>query len=134
MENKNSVSFGYVVFLTVVAAIGGFLYGYDTAVISGTIAMVSAQFGLDTMQQGWYVGCALVGSIAGVACAGILSDYAGRRNAMLVSAVLFTASAVGCSLADSFDWLVAYRIIGGVGIGVVSIVSPLYISEVSVAR
>ncbi len=52
MENKNSVSFGYVVFLTVVAAIGGFLYGYDTAVISGTIAMVSAQFGLDTMQQG----------------------------------------------------------------------------------
>ena len=98
MENKNSVSFGYVVFLTVVAAIGGFLYGYDTAVISGTIAMVSAQFGLDTMQQGWYVGCALVGSIAGVACAGILSDYAGRRNAMLVSAVLFTASAVGLSL------------------------------------
>ncbi len=96
--------------------------------------MVSAQFGLDTMQQGWYVGCALVGSIAGVACAGILSDYAGRRNAMLVSAVLFTASAVGCSLADSFDWLVAYRIIGGIGIGVVSIVSPLYISEVSVAR
>ena len=58
---------GYVVFLSVVAAIGGILFGYDTAVISGTTSIVSSQFGLDTMQLGWYVGCALIGSIAGVA-------------------------------------------------------------------
>lgn len=124
---------GYVVFLAFVAAIGGFLYGYDTAVISGTIAVVAEQFRLDTIQQGWYVGCALAGSILGVAVAGIISDRAGRRNTMVLSAMLFSASAVACAIAPSFDWLVFYRIVGGVGIGVVSIVSPLYISEVAVA-
>ena len=58
---KSSVNIGYVVFLSVVAALGGFLFGYDTAVISGTIAKVTAQFNLDTMSQGWYVGCAVIG-------------------------------------------------------------------------
>lgn len=131
---KTSVNLGYIVFLSVVAALGGFLFGYDTAVISGTIARVTQQFGLDTMQQGWYVGCALVGSIAGVLVSGVLSDRFGRKRTMILSAVLFTASAVGCALSGSFDELVVYRIIGGMGIGIVSVVSPLYISEVSAAR
>lgn len=124
----------YIVFLAVVAALGGFLFGYDTAVISGTIAQVSALFSLDALEQGWYVGCALVGSIAGVLCAGVMSDYFGRKKTMLVAAVLFTVSAIGCAVCGSFHQLVVYRIIGGVGIGVVSIISPLYISEISVAR
>lgn len=131
---KTSVNLGYIVFLSVVAALGGFLFGYDTAVISGTIARVTQQFGLDTMQQGWYVGCALVGSIAGVLVSGVLSDRFGRKRTMILSAVLFTASAVGCALSGSFDELVVYRIIGGMGIGIVSVVSPLYISEVSAAQ
>ena len=131
---KSQTNTGYIVFLSVVAAIGGILFGYDTAVISGTIAGVASQFGLDAMQQGWFVGCALVGSIAGVAVAGVLSDRFGRKRTMLVSAVLFTVSAVGCAICSDFQQLIVYRIIGGVGIGVVSIVSPMYISEVAVPR
>ncbi len=125
---------GYVVFLAFVAALGGILFGYDTAVISGTTEIVKAQFGLSTGLEGWYVGCALIGSIAGVLVAGMLSDFLGRKLTMLIAALLFTVSAVGCAVCHGFSDLIAYRIIGGVGIGIVSIVSPIYISEVSPAR
>ncbi|MBO5979085.1 MAG: sugar porter family MFS transporter, partial [Bacteroidales bacterium] len=93
-----------------------------------------SQFGLTDMMEGWYVGCALIGSICGVLVAGSLSDYLGRKLTMLISAALFSISAIGCAVCGSFDGLVAYRIIGGVGIGIVSIVSPIYISEVSPAK
>ena len=132
MKKKNTS--GYVIFMAVVAAIGGILFGYDTAVISGTTAIVKSQFGLTDMMEGWYVGCALIGSIAGVLVAGSLSDYLGRKFTMLISAALFSISAIGCAVCGSFDGLVAYRIVGGIGIGIVSIVSPIYISEVSPAR
>ena len=132
MKRRGNIS--YMLFLAVTAAVGGLLFGYDTAVISGPVELVTARFGLDSLQQGWYVGCALAGSIAGVLCAGVLSDRLGRRRTMLVSAVLFTVSAAGCALCADFTQLVVYRIVGGLGIGVVSVVSPLYISEVSAAR
>ena len=132
MKQKNTL--GYVIFMAVVAAIGGILFGYDTAVISGTTAIVKSQFALTDMMEGWYVGCALIGSICGVLVAGSLSDYLGRKLTMLISAALFSISAIGCAVCGSFDGLVAYRIIGGVGIGIVSIVSPIYISEVSPAK
>lgn len=131
---KSTVNIGYLVFLSFVAALGGFLFGYDTAVISGTIAQVTTLFQLDALQQGWYVGCALVGSIFGVLFAGVLSDKFGRKLTMILSAILFSTSAVGCALCADFNQLVIYRIIGGVGIGVVSIISPLYISELAVAQ
>ena len=125
---------GYVLFLSIVAALGGFLFGYDTAVISGTIDQVRDLYQLDAIQQGWYVGCALVGSIVGVAIAGVLSDRLGRKKTLLLSAVLFSITGIGCALAPTFDYLVVFRIIGGIGIGVASIVSPLYISEVAVTN
>lgn len=131
MQKTNNIK--YVSFLSVVAALGGFLFGYDTAVISGTVSQVSAQFQLTTLQSGWYVGCALVGSISGVIFAGALSDRFGRKRTMILSAVLFTISAFGCAISANMDQLVVYRIIGGIGIGIVSIVCPLYISEVSPA-
>jgi sugar porter (SP) family MFS transporter len=124
----------YIIFLSVVAALGGFLFGYDTAVISGTIKSVSIQFALDEIQTGWYVGCALIGSIFGVAVAGRLSDLFGRKPVLLLSAALFMLSAVGCMLSNGNMQLVVYRIIGGIGIGVASIISPLYISEIAVTR
>ena len=93
---KSTINFGYLIFLSVVAALGGFLFGYDTAVISGTIAQVTQLFQLDTLQQGWYVGCALIGSIVGVLFAGILSDKLGRKMTMIISATLFSTSALGC--------------------------------------
>ena len=132
MKQKNTL--GYVIFMAVVAAIGGILFGYDTAVISGTTEIVKNQFALSDIKEGWYVGCALIGSIAGVLVAGSLSDYLGRKLTMLISAALFSISAIGCAVCGSFDSLVAFRIIGGVGIGIVSIVSPIYISEVSPAK
>lgn len=133
MKDKEN-NLRYVLFLSFVAALGGILFGYDTAVISGTTADVSTQFGLSEMSKGWYVGCALVGSIIGVAFAGMMSDFLGRKLTMLVASILFSVSAIGCCLCDCFPTLVVYRIIGGLGIGIVSIVSPIYISEVSPAR
>ncbi len=132
MDSKINIK--YISFLSIVAALGGFLFGYDTAVISGTIAQVSVQFSLDAMSQGWYVGCALVGSIFGVLCAGIISDNFGRKKTLLIAAILFLVSAIGCAISSDFNYLVIARMVGGIGIGVVSIISPLYISEISVAQ
>lgn len=131
---EKTYSPGYIVFLSVVAALGGILFGYDTAVISGTTNIVSTQFGLGELATGWYVGCALIGSIIGVLLAGMLSDFLGRKKTMFIAAVLFSISAIGCALCKGFTDLVIYRMVGGLGIGVVSIVCPIYISEVAPAE
>ena len=133
MAKTENVNMGYVVFLAVVAAIGGILFGYDTAVISGTTKAVTHQFALTTIQEGWYVGCALIGSIIGVLVAGVLSDGIGRKKTMLIAALMFSISALGCAVCANFTQLVVFRMFGGFGIGVVSIVSPMYISEVAIA-
>jgi MFS transporter, SP family, arabinose:H+ symporter len=133
-NRKKEENLLYVIFLAAVAALGGFLFGYDTAVISGTIGNVATQFGLDDVSTGWYVGCALVGSIFGVAIAGKLSDFFGRKPVLVFSAVLFSSSGIGCMFSGNITDLVVYRIVGGVGIGVASVISPLYISEISVSR
>ena len=124
----------YVNTLAIIASVGGFLFGYDTAVISGTINFVASQFSLDAVSTGWYVSSALVGCITGVAMAGILSDKYGRKKVLILSALFFGVSAVGCTFAIGFTDLVIFRFIGGLGIGVASMVSPLYISELSPAH
>ncbi|MBB4038026.1 sugar porter (SP) family MFS transporter [Dysgonomonas hofstadii] len=134
MAEQKKGNFKYVIFLSVVGAIGGFLFGYDTAVISGTIQQVTYLYMLNDVETGWYVGCALIGSIIGVSFAGIISDRLGRRLSLWVAAALFTVSAFGCMVASDFYMLVFARMLGGMGIGVASIVSPLYISEVSPSR
>ena len=132
MSTAKNVRMGYVVFLSVVAALGGILFGYDTAVISGTTDIVAGQFSLDDLAKGWYVGCALIGSIIGVLVAGMLSDFLGRKKTMLISALMFSISAIGCAVCSGMTQLVVFRMIGGFGIGVVSVVSPAYISEIAV--
>jgi len=134
MNSTKQMTAGRVLFIAIVAALGGILFGYDTAVISGTTRIVADQFLLTELSKGWYVGCALIGSIIGVAVAGMLSDFLGRKKTMLISAIMFSISAIGCAVSADFTQLVIYRIIGGFGIGVVSIVSPIYISEVSPAE
>lgn len=131
MDKKENMA--YVAFISVVSALGGLLFGYDTAVISGTVMQVTAQFHLTTLMSGWYVGCALIGSIIGVIFAGWLSDRIGRKWTMLLAAILFSVSGFGCALSGSFGQLVVWRMLGGAGIGIVSIVCPLYISEISPA-
>jgi MFS transporter, SP family, arabinose:H+ symporter len=121
----------YVNSLAIIASLGGFLFGYDTAVISGTINFVTSQFQLDAAGTGWYVSSALVGCILGVSVAGALSDKYGRKKMLVLSALFFGVSAIGCAFAIGFTHLVIYRLIGGLGIGVASMLSPLYISELS---
>jgi sugar porter (SP) family MFS transporter len=111
--------------------LGGFLFGYDTAVISGTIRFVTNQFQLSPSGTGWYVSSALLGCLVGVAFAGIISDRYGRKKVLLLSALFFGLSAIGCAFALGFVDLVFYRLVGGLGIGIASMISPLYISELS---
>ncbi|WP_454803116.1 sugar porter family MFS transporter [Mucilaginibacter phyllosphaerae] len=129
---KKSSTYLYLVCL--VAALGGFLFGFDTAVISGTVSLVKNDFSLDAVSEGWFVSCALLGCIVGVSFSGKLSDKYGRKIVLIISAVLFLASALGCMLSNSFTELIIFRLIGGLGIGVASMVSPLYISEFSPSR
>jgi SP family arabinose:H+ symporter-like MFS transporter len=124
----------YLYLVCLVAAFGGFLFGFDTAVISGTVSLVRHDFNLDANLEGWFVSCALLGCIIGVSISGKLSDGYGRKIVLILSAVLFLASALGCMLSGSFTVLVVFRLIGGLGIGVASMVSPLYISEFSPSR
>jgi SP family arabinose:H+ symporter-like MFS transporter len=114
-----------------VASLGGFLFGFDTAVISGTISLVTQDFSLNAVSEGWFVSCALLGCIVGVSVSGKLSDNYGRKIVMIISALLFLLSAIGCMFSESFTVLVLFRFIGGLGIGVASMVSPLYISEIT---
>jgi sugar porter (SP) family MFS transporter len=127
-------STAYLAVLALVAALGGLLFGYDTAVISGTIGFLKTRFGLSEMQAGWAASSALVGCIGGAAVAGALSDRYGRKRVLLASAVLFAVSAVWSSLPSGLGELAIARIIGGIGVGMASMLSPLYIAEVSPAR
>lgn len=123
----------HLAFVTSVAALGGFLFGFDTAVISGTIDALRDKFALDSVMEGWIVSCALVGCIFGALMAGALSDKLGRKKVLIISAALFLISAIGSTIPNSVMVLVLARVIGGLGIGMASMLSPLYISEYSPA-
>jgi len=124
----------FLTFISVVAAMGGLLFGYDTVVIAGTVNLVKVQFSLSSFLEGCFVSSALWGCALGVAISGCfydVSDKYGRKNTMIASAVLLLISALGCGMAPNALWLVIARFVGGVGVGLASMVSPLYISEVS---
>lgn len=125
---------GYLIFVSTVAAMGGLLFGYDTAVISGTVESLRAHFHLDPLSLGWVVGSALVGCVLGAAVAGKLTDALGRRAVLAFSAVLFLASGVWCYLSPSVSQLVAARMIGGIGVGFASLMVPVYIAELAPPR
>lgn len=133
MQTQKAKKF-YMLSLALIASIGGFLFGFDTAVISGTIGFVKNQFGLNALQEGWYVSSALLGSIAGVAMAGVLGDRYGRKKVLIISSIFFGVSGAGCLAAIGFNDLVVYRFLGGIGIGIASILSPLYVSEFAPAQ
>ena len=127
-ENIRSLAF-----FTSVAALGGFLFGFDTAVISGTINALRDKFQLDSMMEGSLVSSALVGCIVGALLAGPLSDTFGRKKILILSAVLFLISAIGSSVPNTVSTLMTARVVGGLGVGMASMLSPLYISEYSPA-
>ncbi len=133
MTKSKKINHTYLFFISFTAAMGGFLFGYDTAVISGTIGFVKEGFNLSTGMEGWFVSSALVGCIVGVSFAGEMSDRFGRKSSLIIAGFLFLISAIGCALSASHTELISYRLIGGMGVGIASILSPLYISEVSPA-
>ena len=126
----------YLWTLCLVSAMGGLLFGYDWVVIGGAKIFYEPFFGLEgaASLRGWAMSCALVGCLAGALLSGAWSDRYGRKRMLLLAALLFTVSAVGTGVADRFGWFVVARIVGGLGIGIASNVSPVYIAEVTPAR
>ncbi len=122
-----------VVLIAAAAALGGFLFGVDTAVINGAVDAVRAGFGLDAKQIGFAVSCALLGSALGAWYAGMLADRYGRVRTMQVAAVLLAVGSLGSGLVHGMWDLVLWRLIGGTGVGMASVIAPAYIAEVSPA-
>ena len=118
-----------VVRIAAVAALGGLLFGYDSAVINGAVASIQSHFGINNAALGFAVASALLGAAAGAMTAGRLADRIGRISVMKIAAVLFFISAVGTGLAGSVEMIVLFRIIGGIGVGVASVIAPTYIAE-----
>lgn len=126
--------FRYLLLVCLVASLGGLLFGFDTAVISGTVDMVTAQFSLTDLQSGWFTSSAIVGCIGGALVAGWLGDRFGRKPVLIISAILFFISALGSAIPPNFRLLIIARVIGGIGVGMASVLAPLYISEFSPPR
>lgn len=122
-----------VVLISVAAAIGGFLFGFDTAIINGAVDAITTRFALSTAMLGVVVAVTLSGAAGGAAAAGWIADRLGRRRAMLIAAVIFCISSVGCALSSSAVELVGWRLVTGVAVGMASVIAPLYISEIAPA-
>lgn len=123
----------YLWSICLVATLGGLLFGYDTAVISGGIGFLKQHFALNDWQEGWAASSALLGCVIGVSVAGELSDRMGRRTSLMIAALAFLVSAIGTALPRTLAEFVAYRALGGVGVGIASMLSPMYIAEVAPA-
>lgn len=124
----------YVIFISVVAALGGLLFGFDTAVISGTLNFIQPYFRLSEAGLGWAVSSLLFGCIAGVAVAGKIGDRFGRKKILMLAALLFLISAVGSAGSAGLTIFIAARVLGGLAVGVASILSPMYIAEIAPAK
>ncbi|MDP0397351.1 sugar porter family MFS transporter [Tsukamurella strandjordii] len=125
---------GRVIQIAVVAAMGGLLFGYDSAVINGATKAIEGYFDIHGYTLGFAVASALLGAAAGAMTAGRIADRIGRLRVMQIAAVLFLASAIGCAFAYDLWVLIFFRIVGGIGVGVASVIAPAYIAEVSPAR
>lgn len=128
-QSKTNMQF--VLFITIVATIGGFLFGFDSGVINGTVAGLQQAFNSDSAGTGFNVASMLLGCAVGAFFAGKLADEFGRKRILQISAVLFVISAFGSGIADSSTAFVLYRIIGGIAVGAASVITPAYISEIA---
>ena len=124
----------YLIPICLVATLGGLLFGYDTGVISGAIEFLTARFHLDVVMKGWASGCVLIGCAAGVLIVGPISDRFGRKKALLIAAMLFLTSAIGTSLPQDIWTFILFRWLGGIGIGIASMSTPMYIAEIAPAH
>ena len=127
-------STGYVYLIAAVAALGGLLFGFDTAIINGALVFLKKDFGLSDSQTELAASSILFGAVAGAAIAGWLTDRYGRRRLLFGAALLFTLSAIAAALPRTLTEFVVARLAGGIAIGVASLLVPLYIAEIAPAR
>ncbi|MFI9274581.1 sugar porter family MFS transporter [Kitasatospora sp. NPDC052896] len=130
-ESAAGAHLGHVVFISAAAAMGGFLFGYDSAVINGAVTGIQRHFHVGSAETAFVVAIALLGSAAGAVAAGWLADRLGRVRTMLLAAVLFAISGVGSMFPPSVQVLGFWRVLGGIAIGIASVIAPTYIAEVS---
>ncbi len=132
----NNINKSYVFAISMVSAMGGLLFGYDWVVIGGAKPFYERFFDINTLPalQAWAMSSALIGCIAGALFSGLVSDRYGRKLPLMAAALLFTVSALGTGMVSDFLWFIMFRIVGGVGIGLASALSPMYIAEVAPAK
>ncbi|WP_254560019.1 sugar porter family MFS transporter [Dyadobacter diqingensis] len=123
----------YILRISIISALGGMLFGFDTAVISGTIPFIQKYFRLDEVTLGWAVSSILLGCGLGAMLAGKIADALGRKLALFICAFLFAATGIGVALAESLFIFTVFRIAGGISVGAVAMVVPMYIAETSPA-
>ncbi len=120
-----------IIFISAVSALGGFVFGYDAVVISGTLSLFKAQFQLTSVQEGMFVNSALIGTALGTLVSGRVSDIYGRKSVLFIGAALIIVSVVGCVILNTFQGVWWGRFIGGLGTGMTTMVCPLYIAEIT---
>ena len=134
MYDKIDTNKNQLLIFSTVAALGGLLFGFDTGVISGAIPFIKLEFYLNSYQEGFAVSNLMIACVIGALIAGPIADWTGRKKVLILCAVLFIVSAILSALPRSFTELVIARFIGGIGVGVASVVSPMYIAEISPAK
>ncbi|WP_096311676.1 sugar porter family MFS transporter [Mycolicibacterium sp.] len=134
LEDAEFSSGGTAVRIASVAALGGLLFGYDSAVINGAVDSIQEDFGIGNAELGFAVASALLGAAAGAMSAGRIADRIGRISVMKIAAVFFLISAIGTGLAPNVATVVIFRIVGGIGVGIASVIAPAYIAETSPPR
>ena len=134
MSDKIDTNKNQLLIFSSVAALGGLLFGFDTGVISGAIHFIKVEFYLNAYQEGFAVSSLMIACVIGALFAGPIADWTGRKKVLILCAVLFTISTILSALPRSFTELVIARFIGGMGVGMASVVSPMYIAEIAPAK
>jgi len=133
-NQDQQINMKFVTLVSMVAALGGLLFGFDTAVVSGAIGFMQERFDLTEVQVGWAVSSLIIGCIVGAAGAGVLGDKFGRKKVLIMAAILFIIGSIGSAIPDTFNGYIIARIIGGLGIGITSTLCPLYNAEIAPAK
>lgn len=133
-NTPSEINLGFVILISCVATIGGFLFGFDSGVINGTVDGLQLAFNSNSVGTGFNVGSMLLGCAAGAFFAGRLADIYGRRTLLIISSLFFLVSAWGSGVASSSMEFVIYRILGGLAVGAASVMAPAYISEIAPSK